>query len=126
MAPHPFRSAVEAGDLDAMVATLAPDVTFWSPVTFKPFEGRDAVATVLGAVMRVFEDFRYVEELHGDDSLALVFEAKVGGRELTGVDLMRFGSDGLTRDFTVLVRPLSATMALRDAMGRELGVAPQG
>jgi hypothetical protein len=126
MAPHPFRSAVEAGDLDAMVATLAPDVTFWSPVTFKPFEGRDAVATVLGAVMRVFEDFRYVEELHGDDSLALVFEANVGGREVTGVDLMRFDADGLTRDFTVLVRPLSATMALRDAMGRELGVSPQG
>ena len=105
-----------------MVATLAPDVTFWSPVTFKPFEGRDAVAMVLGAVMRVFEDFRYVEELEGDNSLALIFEATVAGKDVTGVDLMRFDADGLTKDITVMVRPLSATLALRDAMGRELGV----
>jgi limonene-1,2-epoxide hydrolase len=126
MASHPFRAAVEAQDLDAMVAELSPDVRFWSPVTFKPFEGRDAVAVVLGAVLRVFEDFRYVQELEGDDALALVFEATVGGRELTGVDLLRFDADGLIETFTVMVRPLSATMALRDAMGRELGVAPPG
>jgi hypothetical protein len=35
---------------------------------------------------------------------------------------MRFDADGLIDDFTVMVRPLSAAMALRDAMGRQLGV----
>jgi limonene-1,2-epoxide hydrolase len=122
MAAHPFRAAVEAKDLDGMVATLAPGVTFWSPVTFKPFEGRDAVAMVLGAVVQVLQDFRYVQELAGDDALALVFEARVGERELTGVDLLRFDANGLIEDFTVMVRPLSAATALRDAMGRQLGV----
>ena len=123
-APHPFRTAVEARDLDGMVAALAAGVTFWSPVTFKPFEGRDAVAVVLGAVLQVLEDFRYVQELSGDDALALVFEARVGERELTGVDLLRFDADGLIEDFAVMVRPLSAATALRDAMGRQLGVTP--
>jgi hypothetical protein len=124
MTPHPFRAAVEAQDLDAMVATLSPDVTFWSPITFKPFEGRDAVAVVLGGVLRVFEDFHYLEELEGDNALALVFQAKVEGKDVTGVDLLRFDAGGLIKDFTVMVRPYTAATALRDAMGRQLGVLP--
>jgi hypothetical protein len=106
-----------------MIESLAPGVTFHSPVTFKPFEGRDAVGVVLGAVMEVFEDFRYTDELSGDRVHALVFEASVGGRDVQGLDLLRLDSDGLIEDLTVMVRPLSATLALRDAMGRQLGVA---
>ena len=123
MTAHPFRAAVEARDFPAMIETLAPEVSFHSPVTFKPFEGRDAVAVVLGAVLRVFDDFRYTDELAGDGTLALVFEAKVGDRDVQGLDFLRFDADGLIEDFTVMVRPLSATLALRDAMGRELGLA---
>lgn len=36
---HPFRQAVEARDEDAMVALLADDVVFTSPVAFKPYPG---------------------------------------------------------------------------------------
>ena len=122
MAAHPFRAAVEARDLDAMVGLLAPEVTFHSPVTFKPFEGRDAVAHVLGAVLQVFEEFRYTDELAGDGVVALVFEARVGDRDVQGLDLIRDNADGLIEDLTVMVRPLSAALALRDAMGRQLGI----
>jgi hypothetical protein len=122
MPQHPFRAAVEARDHAAMVAALAPDVSFHSPVTFKPFEGRDAVAVVLGAVLQVFESFRYTDELAGDGTLALVFEARVGDRDLQGLDLLRLDGDGLIEDLTVMVRPLSAALALRDAMGRQLGL----
>jgi SnoaL-like domain len=122
--PHPFRAAVEAQDHDAMVATLAGDVSFHSPVTFKAFEGRDATAHVLAAVLTVFSDFRYTDELQaGDGTHALIFEAKVGDRDVQGIDILRFDDDGLIDDFTVMVRPLSAALALRDAMGRALGVA---
>jgi hypothetical protein len=123
MTTHPFRAAVEARDHPAMVAALAPEVSFHSPVTFKPFEGREAVGMVLGAVLQVFDEFRYTDELGGDGTLALVFEAKVGDREVQGIDILRFDAEGLIEDFTVMVRPLSATLALRDAMGRQLGVA---
>jgi SnoaL-like protein len=124
MAAHPFRAAVEAGDHAAMVEQLAPDVVFHTPVRFGPVEGRDAVAQVLGAVLRVFSDFRYTDELASEDgTLALVFEAVVGDREVQGIDLLRMNDGGLIADFTVMVRPLSATLALRDAMGRELGIA---
>jgi SnoaL-like domain len=112
-----FRDAVLAGDHPAMVGALAPGVVFNSPVAFLPFEGRDAVGQVLGAVMETFEDFRYTDELAGETAHALVFKARVGPKEVEGIDLLRFDDDGQIRDFTVLVRPLSATIALAEAMG---------
>jgi hypothetical protein len=112
-----FRDAVLARDHPAMIDTLADEVVFNSPVAFLPFEGRDAVGQVLGAVMETFEDFRYTDELEGTTAHALVFSARVGAKELHGIDLLRFDSDGRIRDFTVLVRPLSGTIALAEAMG---------
>ena len=112
-----FRDAALAGDHSAMVETLADEVVFNSPVAFLPFEGREAVGQVLGAVMETFEDFRYTDELEGATAHALVFSARVGSKELQGIDLLRFDEDGRIRDFTVLVRPLSGTIALAEAMG---------
>ena len=64
-----FRAAVEAMDHAAAVATLAEDVVFHSPATFKPFEGRDATAFVLAGVMRVFTNFRYTDQLQSPDNV---------------------------------------------------------
>jgi SnoaL-like domain len=118
-----FRAAVEAGDHAAMVAALAPDVVFNSPIKHRPFEGRDAVAVVLGAVVQTFEDFRYTDELSAERMSALVFRARVGDRELEGIDILRFDDDGLIADFTVMVRPLTGAIALSEAVGEKLGIA---
>jgi hypothetical protein len=115
-----FRAAVERQDHAGMVEALAPDIVFHSPITFKPFEGRDAVATLLGVVSRTFEDFRYTDELDTDGVKALVFEARVGDRQVQGLDLLRFDDEGQIEDFTVMVRPLSAAMALAEAVGKGL------
>jgi SnoaL-like domain len=120
MGHEAFRAAVERSDHAGMVEALAPDVVFHSPITFKPFEGRDAVATLLGVVMRTFEDFRYTDELDSDGVKALVFEARVGDRQVQGLDLLRFDDEGLIEDFTVMVRPLSAAIALAEAVGKGL------
>ncbi len=127
MSHEAFRAGVEARDHDAMVAALADDVVFHSPITFKPFEGREAVGALLGIVMGTFEDFRYTDELDSDGVKALVFEARVGDRQVQGLDLLRFDAEGQIVDFTVMVRPLSAAIALAEAVGKGLeriGVAP--
>ncbi|MGZ4276484.1 MAG: nuclear transport factor 2 family protein [Solirubrobacteraceae bacterium] len=113
---HPFRAAVEARDLDAAVALLTDDVVFRSPVVFRPYVGREAVAPILRAVADVFEDFRYVREIGADRDHVLVFEARVGDRDIEGCDVIRAGAGGLIDELTVLVRPLSATLALAEAM----------
>ena len=46
-----------------MVDALSPDVVFRSPVVYKPYEGRELVSVVLGAAVRVFEDFEYVRRI---------------------------------------------------------------
>lgn len=111
-----FHDAVVAGDWDRAIDCLHRDVVFHSPAVHAPYEGRLATATVLRAVARVFEDFRYVDVLDEGDRAVLVFEARVGDRHLTGIDLLRFDDDGLIVDFTVMVRPLSGLTALVEGM----------
>lgn len=118
-----FRAAVEAKDLSAVEQLFAEDVVFRSPVVFKPYEGREALMLLLGAVVRVFEDFRYIEHVESGDAATLVFEARVGDRELQGVDILRFDSEGKVREMIVMVRPMSGVNALAEAMQRQLEAA---
>ena len=119
-----FRAAVEAKDLDAMRAALHPDVTFRSPVVYKPYEGRDAVMFLLQAVVQVLEDFRYLDELHAEGSHALIFEANAGGRELNGLDYVRTDADGLITELWVMIRPLSGLSAVGERMRELLTASP--
>jgi hypothetical protein len=120
-----FRAAVESGDLDRVVALLADDVVFRSPIVFKPYRGRETVGALLRAVARVFEDFRYDREIGapGDADRALVFRARVGDREIEGCDFLHFDDAGQIDEFFVMVRPLSAALKLAEAMKRELEAA---
>ncbi len=118
---HPFRAAVERWDFEAVPALLSPDVTFRSPVAFKPYEGREMVSAILRGVSRVFEDFRYDREFSTDDGTGhvLEFSARVGDVTVHGVDMLRTGEDGLVGELVVMVRPLSAANALAAAMGAQ-------
>jgi hypothetical protein len=115
-----FRAAAESKDFSAIDELFAEDVTFRSPVVFKPYEGRDAVAMILGAVVQVFEDFRYTDQVETDETATLAFSARVGDRELDGIDLLRFDPDGRVRELAVYVRPMSGVNALAEAMKAKL------
>lgn len=114
---HAFREAVEARDLPAIEALLADDVVFTSPVAFAPYPGKAITFAILRTVIEVFEDFRYVREIDGGDDHALVFEATVAGKRITGCDFLHVDADGRIDDFMVMVRPLSAATALSEQMG---------
>jgi hypothetical protein len=116
-----FRRAVEARDEEAIAALLAEDVVFTSPVGFAPYPGKAIAAAIFRAVMRVFEDFHYVREItdgNGQDS-ALIFQAVVAGKQVSGCDFVHVNDEGLIDDFKVMVRPLSAAVALAQAMGAQ-------
>jgi SnoaL-like domain len=115
-----FRRAAEAKDFSAMDELFAEEVVFRSPVVFKPYEGREAVATLLGAVSQVFEDFRYTDQVETDDAAALAFSATAGDRELDGIDLLHFDSEGRIDRMSVYVRPMSGVHALAEAMQKKL------
>jgi hypothetical protein len=115
-----FRQAAEGKDFSAIDDLFAEDVAFRSPVVFKPYEGREAIAMLLGAVGQVFEDFRYTDQVETEDSAALMFSARVGDRELDGIDYLHFDSEGRVDSMAVYVRPMSGVSALAEAMQRKL------
>jgi hypothetical protein len=123
-----FRAAVEAEDPEALTGALAEDVTFRSPAVFRAYEGKAVVSTILvQGALNVFEDFRYMDQLEHGDTAALIFKARVGDRDLDGLDLLRFDTDGKVRELMVMVRPMSGLNALAEAMGRQferLGITP--
>jgi hypothetical protein len=111
-----FRAAAEAKDFGVADELFAEDATFRSPVVYKPYEGRDQIKVLLSAVVQVFEDFRYVEQVETGDAAVLMFEARVGDKQLQGVDMLKFGPDDRITEMTVMVRPMSGVHALAEAM----------
>ena len=111
------------GDPAPVESILADDVVFRSPAVFKPYEGKEAVMTLLKAVFEVFEGFEYVDELEGHGTHGLVFRARVGDKQVEGWDYVR-EVDGKVTELTVMIRPFSGLSALLEEMGRKLGAAP--
>jgi hypothetical protein len=131
-APHPppvaatlatWHKMVASKDLAELPSLLHADATFRSPMAFKPYASAKAVNLILSTVIGVFEDFVYHREFATDDGLnaVLEFSARVGDKQLKGIDLIRFDTDGRIVDFEVMVRPLSGLQALGDEMGSRIG-----
>jgi len=131
-APHPpevaatlatWHKMVASKDLTELPSLLHADATFRSPMAFKPYSSAKAVNLILSTVIGVFEDFEYHRELATDDGLnaVLEFSARVGDKQLKGIDLIRFDAEGRIVDFEVMVRPMSGLHALGEQMGQRIG-----
>ncbi|WP_455917147.1 nuclear transport factor 2 family protein [Pseudomonas cerasi] len=108
--------------LQSLPELLAPDAVFRSPMAHTPYPGAPVVSMILNTVITVFEDFKYHRELATADGLSVVleFSARVGDKQLKGIDLIRFNELGQIVEFEVMVRPLSGLQALGEEMGRRL------
>ena len=131
-APHPppvaatlatWHKMVASKDLTELPSLLHADATFRSPMAFKPYASAKAVNLILSTVVGVFEDFEYHRELATDDGLnaVLEFSARVGDKQLKGIDLIRFDAEGRIVDFEVMIRPMSGLQALGEQMGARIG-----
>lgn len=117
-----WHRMVAAHDLSDLQTILHPQAVFRSPMAHSPYESAQAVTLILTTVIQVFEDFRYHRELYSEDGLNVVleFSARVGDRQLKGIDLIRFDEQGRIVEFEVMIRPLSGLQALGAEMGRRL------
>lgn len=118
-----WHAMVASKDLAGLDAIIHPDATFRSPMAFKPYQSAQAVALLLSTVITVFEDFTYHRQLASEDGLSVVleFSARVGEKNLKGIDLVQFDADGLITDFEVMIRPFNGLQALGAEMGARLG-----
>lgn len=106
------------GGLDEL---LADDVVFYSPVVFKPLEGKDLVKLYLSAAGITFGEgsrgevpanngpgFRYTKEVMSGNHVVLEFEATIEDTYVNGVDIMSWNDEGRISEFKVMLRPLQA------------------
>jgi SnoaL-like domain len=116
-----WHRMVAAGDLGEVAALCAPEAVFRSPVAHTPYRGAALVAAFLQQAAQTFGDFRYHRTfVSGERDVVLEFSAKVGDKELKGVDMIRFDEAGRIVDFEVMVRPASGLQALGAEMARRM------
>ena len=122
---HRFLAGDLPGGLDEL---LADDVVFFSPIVFRPQEGKEITAlylTAAGVTLagkgterndRPDGRFRYTKQVLADDTAVLEFETNLDGKYVNGVDIIRIGVDGRIVEFRVMIRPLQAVNAVHAAM----------
>jgi hypothetical protein len=118
-----WHEMISRKDLSALPELLDPQAVFRSPMAHTPYPGAPVVSMILNTVMNVFEDFAYHRELATGDGLNVIleFSARVGEKELKGIDMIRFNDQGKIVEFEVMVRPLSGLQVLGEQMGQRLG-----
>jgi hypothetical protein len=118
-----WHDMLARGDLSNLASIVHPDAIFRSPMVYAPYVSAGAVILVLNTAIQVFEDFTYRRELASADGLSVVLEfaARIGDKNLKGIDLIRFDEHGLIVEFEVMVRPFSGLQALGAAMSSSLG-----
>jgi hypothetical protein len=116
-----YREAGEAKDVAAIMATLAPDVLFHSPLSAGAnFQGHEQVGSLFRVVMDALSDHTDI----GDDrTRMLAATARLGRQELEESALLRLDDQGLIEEITMWVRPLPGLTAMMAALGPGLARA---
>jgi hypothetical protein len=116
-----WHRMVAANDLSQVEGLCAPDAVFRSPVAFTPYRGSKIVAAFLQQAVHALGEFRYHRTfIGGADNVVLEFSAVVDGKDLKGIDMIRFGADGKMEEFEVMVRPESGLQALGAEMKKRM------
>ncbi|MFL5907846.1 MAG: nuclear transport factor 2 family protein [Solirubrobacterales bacterium] len=116
IAPHPYRSALENRDGQALMEALHPEVSFHSPAWSEPIVGRDKVMMLFAKLAEVFEYPVIIDELEGEGTRAIVFRLEVDGHPIEGTDYLELADDARVQRITVFMRPLASLEALANRM----------
>ena len=140
---EPIRATIDRwhqhlrGELPGgLESLLREDCVFWSPVVFRPQEGRDLTMLYLNAAGQVFPgddsesggspsgsskgEFRYTKRVLEGHTAVLEFETRFGDVSVNGIDMITCDDDGKIVEFKVMVRPLQAINLLHQQMARML------
>lgn len=115
-------------DLADLPRITRPDVIFRSPVAHSAYHSLAALSLALSHVIEVLNDFTYHRQAATADGLNVVleFSARIGDKDVKGIDFIRFDEDGKIAEFEVMMRPLSGTQALAVEMGQRVAATLPG
>ena len=112
-----WHHVAESRDPALLDDLLGDDCVFWSPAVHSPQEGKELTTAYLRAALVVLgPTLRYEHEWWDESSAVLEFRAELDGRQVHGVDMLRWGPDNRLTQFTVMVRPFKGLTALMEKM----------
>jgi len=116
-----WHRIVEEQDPAQLDELLAETCVFRSPAVHTPQEGKSLTTAYLSAALVVLgSTLSYQHEWWDAGSAVLEFTAELDGLQVHGIDMLRWGSDGLVTEFTVMVRPFKGLTQLMRLMAAEL------
>jgi len=116
-----WRAAIEAGDVDAFCATLAPGCVMHSPITDAiRFDGVEQIRWLMPHVLAVVNDIHYTDDVGDEKTRALFYAARIAGVDVTEATRVRLDDDALVSDITLWFRPMPGLAALMAGLGPRL------
>ena len=118
-----WHQAVEEYNPKVLDKILDTNCTFYSPILFKPQQGKRLVKMYLLSAFEMFKEagnFRYVKEIEQGNTSVLEFIATIEGIEIDGIDMITWNEDGLITAFKVMIRPLKAIDMIKNKMAEKL------
>jgi len=120
-----YRSASEANDIDALLASLASDAELVSPLSARfVFRGHDDLRVLLGTVYGAMTGLRWHEEV-GDGALRVVLgDGKIGPFKLADAMVCELNDAGLIRRVRPYLRPWLGVTFFALVLGPKLAAHP--
>lgn len=113
-----YRAAVDAGDVEALLACVTPDVTLKSPITDQfEFRGAAQLRDLMEDVFAVVGERRFHADLGDDRHRVLRASGRVRGIAVEESIHVTLGADGLIERIELFFRPLPGLTALAAALG---------
>jgi hypothetical protein len=117
-----YQRGMKEGDLDAIVASLSPDVVLNSPITQRhQFRGREELREVLAAVLAEVDQIDYDLEMTEGSTSVLFGSGRVRGQHIEETIRFELDGAGLIREITLYVRPMPGLLALAAALAPHIG-----
>jgi hypothetical protein len=119
-----WHKCVKTQDTNLILQMLHPQVIFKTPLYLKPRIGADLVSAILASASNIFENFTYHREWISKDGLdfALEFSATVEGKDIRGLDLIKFDQDGKIIEFEVMLRPVKTTIRFGELQAKGIPI----
>ncbi len=117
---HEFGIALRDRDSHAMVAALASDVTYHSPVMSTPIVGR-GVSELMEILCEILTAVDKLEEFGDDRTRVLIGAVTVGTRSGNATWVLRLDESGKVREISWQVRPFSLTVQTLNGFAGGMG-----
>jgi hypothetical protein len=120
-----YRTASEAGDIEGVMGTLAPEVEVVSPISGRMvFRGQEDVRILLSAVYGSLNELRWTETVGDGERSVVLGEMRVGAVRMTDAMVFDLAPDGRIRRISPHLRPWLALTLFAALVGPKVARRP--